>query len=134
MMTSMDIARRFMERGIAFADMAAFDECSSPDIVVRTGLSQAGPIVGLPACKQIFREFAHTLPVIDFVIHEVWPSAMQWTWGCPTRIFADSFCRTVQGWSASLADWQRPPPLRPRYKMPARARTASAEKTKVKQG
>lgn len=74
MTTNLDIARRFMERGIALADMTAFDECLSPDIAVRTGLSPAGPILGLAAYKQIFSEFARALPVIDFVIHEIWPS------------------------------------------------------------
>jgi len=74
MTSNLDVARRFMERGIALADMTAFDECLSSDIVVRTGLSPAGPIVGLAAYKQIFRDFAHALPVIDFVIHEIWPS------------------------------------------------------------
>lgn len=71
---NIDTARAFMEDGIGKADMAAFDAHLSPDIVVRTGLSPLGPIEGLAAYKEIFRGFSHALPVIDFEIHEIWPS------------------------------------------------------------
>lgn len=67
-------ARAFFEKAIGTADMAMFDACCSPDIVVRTGLSPAGPIVGLAAYKGAFSGFAQAFPVVDFVVHELWPS------------------------------------------------------------
>ena len=70
-------ARRFMEVGIATGNSAVFDECLAPDIVVRTGLSPAGPIEGLQAYKDIFLPFAKALPVIDFKILEVWENAQE---------------------------------------------------------
>lgn len=68
-------ARRFMEAGIANGSAAVFDECLDSEIVVRTGLSPAGPIEGLAAYKEIFLPFARALPVIDFTIEEIWENA-----------------------------------------------------------
>lgn len=72
MTSNIAVARRFMELGIGTGSAAVFDECLSPDIVVRTGLSPAGPIEGLEAYKTIFLPFAKALPVIDFEILELW--------------------------------------------------------------
>lgn len=72
MTDNLQVARRFMEAGIATGDVAVFDECPHPDIVVRTGLSPAGPIEGLEAYKAIFMPFAKALPVIAFEILELW--------------------------------------------------------------
>lgn len=72
MSDNLAIARRFMEAGIAAGDTRVFDECCAVDIVVRTGLSPAGPILGVQAYKEVFAPFARALPVIDFVIHEAW--------------------------------------------------------------
>lgn len=77
MYDNLTIARRFMEVGIATGDAAVFDECLDPGIVVRTGLSPAGPIEGLAAYKVIFLPFARALPVIDFSIEEIWENAEQ---------------------------------------------------------
>ena len=68
MTENLAIARRFMEVGIATGDTAVFDECLAPDIVVRTGISPAGPIEGLQAYQDIFLPVAKALPVIDFEI------------------------------------------------------------------
>ncbi len=66
------LVRRFAEQGLGLADLAAFDATVSRDVVVETGLSPAGPIVGLDAYKQIFSGFADAWPVTRFVIDELW--------------------------------------------------------------
>lgn len=75
MADNISIARRFMEVGIANGNAAVLDECLDPVIVVRTGLSPAGPIEGMAAYKAIFLPFARALPVIDFSIEEIWENA-----------------------------------------------------------
>lgn len=77
MTDNLSTARHFMEIGIATGNAAVFDECLDPAIVVRTGLSPAGPIEGLAAYKDIFLPFARALPVIDFKILELWDNAQK---------------------------------------------------------
>ena len=65
------ITRQFMEEGIGKGDLRAFDAALASDIVVETGLSPAGPIIGLGAYKQTFAAFADAWPVKKFVIDEI---------------------------------------------------------------
>lgn len=69
--TNLAIARRFVEQGLGLADMAAFDQCLDPDIVVVTALSPQGPIRGLAAYKEVFAGFADAWPVQSMVIHDI---------------------------------------------------------------
>ncbi|MBC7881959.1 MAG: ester cyclase [Anaerolineae bacterium] len=64
-----EIAHTFISEGIAKADMAIFDALLAEDIVVETGLSPAGPILGREAYKSIFSSFADAWPVHHFEIH-----------------------------------------------------------------
>jgi predicted ester cyclase len=66
-----EIAHTFISEGIAKADMAIFDALLAEDIVVETGLSPAGPILGREAYKSIFSSFADAWPVHHFEIHSV---------------------------------------------------------------
>jgi len=65
------IAQRFMNEGIAKADMAVFDAVLDPDITVITGLSPSGPIIGLENYKQVFSGFAEAWPVKEFTIDDI---------------------------------------------------------------
>lgn len=66
-----EIACAFISEGIAAADPAIFDALLSEDIVVETGLSPAGPILGREAYKAVFFGFADAWPVQHFEIHSV---------------------------------------------------------------
>ncbi len=66
-----EIAYTFISEGIANADLTLFDALLSEDIVVETGLSPAGPILGREAYKTIFFGFADAFPVRHFEIHSV---------------------------------------------------------------
>lgn len=68
---NMAIALRFMNEGIAKADMQVFDETIDPNIQVTTGLSPTAPIQGLDSYKQIFANFADAWPVKHFVIDDI---------------------------------------------------------------
>lgn len=68
---NIEIARHFMNDGIAQADLTVFDETLDRNITVETGLSPAGPIEGLENYKQIFAGFADAFPVRKFVIDEI---------------------------------------------------------------
>ncbi|MBC8121787.1 MAG: nuclear transport factor 2 family protein [Gemmatimonadaceae bacterium] len=65
------IAYAFINEGIAKTDMAVFDALLAEDIVVETGLSPAGPILGREAYKTVFSGFADAWPVQRFEIHSV---------------------------------------------------------------
>ncbi|MBD2240314.1 ester cyclase [Aulosira sp. FACHB-113] len=67
----MAIALRFMNEGIAKADLQVFDETIDPNIQVTTGLSPTAPIQGLDSYKQIFANFADAWPVKHFVIDDI---------------------------------------------------------------
>lgn len=69
--SNLDIARRFVEQGLGLADMAVFDQCLDPDIVVTTALSPQGPIQGLAAYKAVFAGFADAWPVSSMVINDI---------------------------------------------------------------
>ena len=68
---SRKIAEMFITKGIAKADMAVFDELVADDIVVETGLSPQGPIVGRDTYKKVFAGFADAWPVSDFEVHDI---------------------------------------------------------------
>ncbi|BAZ00570.1 hypothetical protein NIES37_45650 [Tolypothrix tenuis PCC 7101] len=68
---NMAIALRFMNEGIAKADLQVFDETIDPNIQVTTGLSPTAPIQGLDSYKQIFANFADAWPVKHFVIDDI---------------------------------------------------------------
>ncbi len=65
------IAERFIREGIAKAVAAVFDELIAEDVVVETGLSPMGPIVGREAYKATFLGFAEAWPVRDFTVHRI---------------------------------------------------------------
>lgn len=65
------VAENFITLGIARADMAVFDELVAEDIVVETGLSPQGPIIGREACKATFAAFADAWPVSDLEVHDL---------------------------------------------------------------
>jgi ketosteroid isomerase-like protein len=69
--TPREIAERFIREGIALADASVFDALLAPDIIVETGLSPAGPILGREAYKAVFLPFADAWPVREFVVHRV---------------------------------------------------------------
>ncbi len=69
--SSRQIAEKFIAEGIAKADMAVFDALVAEDIVVETGLSPQGPIMGRDAYKAVFAGFADSWPVTDFKIHQI---------------------------------------------------------------
>lgn len=69
--SNLAVARRFVEQGLGRADMAAFDECLHPDVVVVTALSPQGPIRGRAAYKAVFAGFADAWPVHSMVIHDI---------------------------------------------------------------
>ncbi|NEQ21899.1 MAG: ester cyclase [Microcoleus sp. SIO2G3] len=68
---NIEVATRFMNDGIAKADMTVFDETIDPNITVITGLSPAEPIQGIENYKQVFSTFADAWPVRKFVIDEI---------------------------------------------------------------
>lgn len=65
------IAERFIREGIAKADPAVFDELIAADVVVETGLSPLGPILGREAYKAVFLPFADAWPVREFTVHRI---------------------------------------------------------------
>jgi len=65
------LAKQFMLEGIAKADLAVFDAVLDPNITVITGLSPAGPIVGLEQYKQVFSGFADAWPVKEFILDDL---------------------------------------------------------------
>lgn len=65
------IAERFIREGIANADAAVFDELIAEDVVVETGLSPMGPIIGREAYKAVFLPFADAWPVREFTVHRI---------------------------------------------------------------
>lgn len=65
------IAERFIREGIAKADPAVFDALVAEDVVVETGLSPMGPIVGREAYKAVFLSFADAWPVREFTVHRI---------------------------------------------------------------
>jgi ketosteroid isomerase-like protein len=69
--SNLAVARRFVEQGLGLADMAVFDQCLDPDIVVVTALSPQGPIQGLAAYKAVFAGFADAWPVQSMVVHDI---------------------------------------------------------------
>jgi ketosteroid isomerase-like protein len=69
--SNLAVARRFVEQGLGLADMAVFDQCLDPDIVVVTALSPQGPIQGLAAYKSVFAGFADAWPVSSMVVHDI---------------------------------------------------------------
>ena len=69
--SSRAIAERFIREGIAKADAAVFDELVAEDVMVETGLSPMGPIVGREAYKATFLGFAEAWPVRDFTVHRI---------------------------------------------------------------
>jgi predicted ester cyclase len=68
---NIETAKRFMNEGIATANMQVFDEILDPDITVTTGLSPAAPIQGRENYKQIFTAFADAWVVKQFVIDDI---------------------------------------------------------------
>lgn len=73
--SNLAVARRFVEQGLGLADMAVFDQCLDPDIVVVTALSPQGPIQGRAAYKAVFAGFADAWPVRSMVIHDIFAVA-----------------------------------------------------------
>lgn len=69
------VAKRFIVEGIGNAEMEVFDETLKSNIIVRTGLSPQGPIMGIKAYKEIFRGFAEAFPVVKFEVPELFISA-----------------------------------------------------------
>jgi ketosteroid isomerase-like protein len=69
--TPREIAERFIREGIAPADASVFDALLAPDIIVETGLSPSGPIMGREAYKAVFLPFADAWPVREFTVHRV---------------------------------------------------------------
>ncbi|MGH8002670.1 MAG: ester cyclase [Brasilonema sp.] len=68
---NIEVAKRFINEGIAKVDLEVFDETLAPNITVSTGLSPAAPIQGRDNYKQIFSEFADAWPVKHFVIDDI---------------------------------------------------------------
>lgn len=69
--SSRSVAEAFITQGISKADMAVFDKLVADDVVVETGLSPHGPIMGREAYKAVFAGFADAWPVSDFKVHDV---------------------------------------------------------------
>ena len=70
----LEVAKRFIDDGIGKANMKAFDETLSTDVIVRTGLSPSGPIIGIKAYKDVFKGFADAFPVVKFEVPEMFVS------------------------------------------------------------
>ncbi|MDF5716134.1 MAG: ester cyclase [Rhizonema sp. NSF051] len=68
---NIEVAKQFINEGIAKGNLKAFDETIEPNIQVTTGLSPAEPIQGIENYKQIFSEFADSWPVEYFVIDDI---------------------------------------------------------------
>jgi ketosteroid isomerase-like protein len=66
--SSRSVAEAFITKGIVKADMEVFDELVADDIVVETGLSPQGPIVGRDAYKAVFAGFADAWPVSNYEV------------------------------------------------------------------
>lgn len=63
-------ALRFVDEGLNKGNLAAFDECVDPNVIVQTGLKPTGPINGLEEYKSIFSTFLKAWPQVDFTIEE----------------------------------------------------------------
>ncbi|MDF5728400.1 MAG: ester cyclase [Rhizonema sp. PD38] len=68
---NIQVAKQFINEGIAKGNLKAFDETIEPNIPVTTGLSPAEPIQGIENYKQIFSKFADSWPVEYFVIDDI---------------------------------------------------------------
>ncbi|MBW4627785.1 MAG: ester cyclase [Brasilonema octagenarum HA4186-MV1] len=68
---NIEVAKRFINQGIAKANMKVFDDILDPNITVTTGLSPAASIQGIENYKQIFSSFADAWPVKHFVIDDI---------------------------------------------------------------
>lgn len=62
---NLSLAHRYVEAFLGEGRLEVGDEVLSADIAVTTGLSPAGPILGLANYKQIFGEFFAAFPPVE---------------------------------------------------------------------